>query len=253
MRTTFQDLVLLTFRIRPDDLAALLPPPIHPTVVGGWSFVSIVIASMRGMRVSGVPEFLGAHAYQIVYRAVAEVRTPDGIVTPGVHFLRSDCNDPVLSLFGNKLTEFRFHYFRTSAIGLFRKADRLLASVQSSDGAGDLVASFLDLGPSAVLPAADGFDSIEHEHRVLVELFHAFAFDSETNTVLDMEIERGSWETRRLEVGDLFTAFFTESRPGTLSGAPCSALAISECEYLWKPMRSIPIAHLSQHRTPSAK
>lgn len=239
MRTTFQDLILFTFRVDPDELGRLLPPLIHPIVVGGGSFVSIVIANMRGMRVSGVPEFLGANAYQIVYRSVVEIRRRDGSVVPGVFFLRSDCNDPVLTLFGNQLTEFRFHHFRTSSIGLFQRNDQLLTSVRTRERAGDLVAVFRDRGSSSQLPAARPFFSVDQEHRVLVELFHAFAYDASRQVVYDMEIERGKWQTNRLDVIDHFSAFFCENHSETLSGEPISSLAIQECAYLWKPMVSI--------------
>lgn len=241
MRTTFQDLILFTYRVSPAALQARLPHPIRPRVVGGDSFVSIVIASMRGMRPGGVPEPLGVHAYQIVYRALVEADT-DAPGKPGVYFLRSDCNDAVLSLLGNTLSNFRFHFFRTSAIGLYRHDSHFVVSTESKDKAGDLVAVFRDCGPSADLAPAACFGSLEDEHSTLVELFNAYAVEPEEKSVLDMRIERGLWRTRRLEVVDSFSAFFDEPGPGRLQGKPVSALAIQECEYLWLPAKRWPFA-----------
>jgi uncharacterized protein YqjF (DUF2071 family) len=240
MRTTFQDLILFTFRVDPADLVSFLPHPIRPRIVNGHAYVSIVIASMRGMRPGGVPEPLGIHAYQVVYRALVEADT-DSPAHPGVFFLRSDCNDSVLSLLGNAMSNFRFHYFRTSAMGLYRSGDRLLVSVESEDKAGDLVALFRDAGPSELHAPAAPFGSLHEEHAALVELFNAYAVDSAAQAVLDMRIQRGEWKTRRLEVVDWFSGFFGEDGPGRLRGVPVSALAIQECEYLWLPAKRWPM------------
>jgi uncharacterized protein YqjF (DUF2071 family) len=65
MKTVFQDLFLLTYAVSPEGLAALLPPPIHPYVHDGLSYISIVVGNMRGMRPAPTPEFLGVNYYQI--------------------------------------------------------------------------------------------------------------------------------------------------------------------------------------------
>ncbi|MBO0791469.1 MAG: DUF2071 domain-containing protein, partial [Ktedonobacteraceae bacterium] len=121
MKTTFQDVLLLTYAVPPPLLAELLPAYIHPYIHNHMSYISIVVGNMRGMRPGVLPEFLGTNYYQIVYRAVVCLRDLEGHERRGVFFLRSDSNDPVMSYFGNRLTEFRFHYFHTGAIALFQR------------------------------------------------------------------------------------------------------------------------------------
>ncbi len=247
MRTVFQDLLLLTFAVPPAALAAQLPAPIFPYVRDGQSFISIVVGNMRGMRLAGVPAFLGTNYYQIVYRAVVELHDQDGQRHPGVFFLRSDSNDPVMSFFGNRLTEFRFHYFHTGAIALFTRAAERLVSVATADGGGDLVALLQDRGPAEEGAPCPGFASVADEQATLVQLFHAYAYDEIKGVVYDLEIERGDWRMRRLEMRDYFAAFFQE-RPFVASEThPVACVAIQECQYLWKPMRAIPMAQL-RHR-----
>ncbi|HEY7420126.1 MAG TPA: DUF2071 domain-containing protein, partial [Ktedonobacteraceae bacterium] len=65
MKTTFQDLLLLTYTVPPSLLAAQLPAPIHPYIANGRSYISIVVGNMRGMRAGPLPEFLGPNSYQI--------------------------------------------------------------------------------------------------------------------------------------------------------------------------------------------
>jgi uncharacterized protein YqjF (DUF2071 family) len=241
MKTVFQDLLLLTYSVPPERLAALLPPYVHPYVRGGRSYISIVVGNMRGMRPGPLPEFLGTSYYQIVYRAVVRLRQRDGQELPGVFFLRSDSNDPVMSYFGNQLTEFRFHYFHTGAIALFSRGDDLLVSVQTDDKGGDLVAHARDLGPAEPLAPADGFASVTDEKETLVQLFHAYAYDEPRGLIYDLEIERGEWHLRRLALREHFAAYFTEAPFDTTCAAPVSHVYIRECSYIWKPMQALAV------------
>ncbi len=244
MKTVFQDLLLLTFAVPPQGLAALLPPAVHPYERDGRAYISIVVGNMRGMRPGPLPEFLGTNYYQIVYRAVVRLWGKDGREYPGVFFLRSDSNDPVMSYFGNRLTEFRFHYFHTGAINLIERGEDMLVSVQTRDKGGDLVAHALNDGRAESLPPAPGFASMADEKTTLVELFHAYAYDEARGMVYDLEIERGDWQLHRLTMQDYFSAFFMERPFTALDAQPVSHLYIRECSYIWKPMVEIPIGQL---------
>jgi uncharacterized protein YqjF (DUF2071 family) len=237
MKTVFQDLLLLTYAVEPERLAPLLPPMIYPYVRDGQSYVSIVVGNMRGMRPSVIPEFLGTNYYQIVYRAVVRLRRRDGAELPGVFFLRSDSNDPVMSYFGNRLTEFRFHYFHTGAIALMARGNNLLVSVQTKDKGGDLVAHARDLGSAEALEPAAGFATVADEKNTLVQLFHAYAYNPEREHIYDLEIERGEWQLRRLDLIEHFAAYFHEKPFDTASAKPTSHVYIHDCAYIWKPMR----------------
>jgi hypothetical protein len=62
--------------------------------------------------------------------------------------------------------------------------------------------------------------------------------------IYDLEIERGEWHLRRLEMQDCFSAFFMESPFAREAAIPVSHVYIAECEYLWKPMVEIPVSQL---------
>jgi len=244
MRAVFQDLLLVTYAVAPEQLAAQLPEKVRPYIRDGRSFTSIVIANIRGMRPGILPEAVGSNYYQIVYRAVVRLRDRQGNDHPGVFFLRSDGNDPVMNFFGNQMTEFRFHYFRKSSIGLFVREQDMLVSVESKDGGGDLVLHLTDLGAADALEPAPGFANLADEKESLVQLFHAYAYDSKQQVIYDLEIERGDWHLRRLRYDDGFTAFFSEMPFQAMNPKPISSLYIRECAYIWKPMREIPVGHL---------
>jgi hypothetical protein len=249
MKTTFQDLLLLTYAVPPSLLATLLPVYIHPYVDNDQSYISIVVGNMRGMRASPLPEFLGTNYYQIVYRAVVCLRDLEGNDCIGVFFLRSDSNDPVMSYFGNRLTEFRFHYFHTGAISLYQSNQELFVSVETADKHGDLVAYLRNQGPAEYLPPAPGFVTVGEEKSKLVQLFHAYAYDPSREVVYDLEIERGEWHLHRLEMLDSFSAFFVEHPFPRGMAQPISHVYIQECNYIWKPVVAIPVSTLQSNYT----
>lgn len=244
MSAVFQDLLLVTYAVPPEQLAAQLPEKVHPYERDGRAYISIVIANIRGMRPRLLPQAAGSNYYQIVYRAVVRLRDSAGRDYPGVFFLRSDGNDPVMNFFGNRLTEFRFHYFRRSAIGLFKRNSDMLVSVESADKGGDLVLHLTDLGPAVEHPPAPGFADLDDEKETLVQLFHAYAHDPQRQRIYDLEIERGEWDLRRLHHEDGFTAFFGESPFAAMNPSPVSSLYIRECKYIWKPMRELSMDRL---------
>lgn len=246
MRTVFQDLLLLTFAVPPSGLAAELPSYVHPYVKNGQSFISIVVGNIRGMRPEIVPEFLGVNYYQIVYRAVVSLWDKEGKEYPGVFFLRSDSNDATMSFFGNQLTEFKFHYFQTGSIGWYQKEQDMLLSVETNDRGGDLVAQMKNLGDASSFSCAVGFKDLDEEKKHLVELFHAYAYDPEKKLIYDLEIERGEWHLQRLEMQDIFSAFFFETPFFDEDVKLVSSLYIQECNYIWKPMVGIFVEELQE-------
>lgn len=242
MRTTFQDVLLVTFAVAPEALRARLPSPVRPRVIHGQSFVSIVIASMRAMRPGVLPEIAGVSAYQVVYRAVAELQGRGGEIRRGVFFLRSDCNDAMLSWLGNRLSHFRFHYFHPSAVSLFEREGEVLASVRTRDGVGDLLVHAA-AGPDGLQSPCEGpFASAREEHDELVNLFDAFSVDEERVSV--MSIERQAWVTERLRTRGWFSAFFRESGRALINGELVSVLRIRECAYVWHPVFELERARL---------
>jgi len=236
MSTFFKDLFLITYRVDSDRLNSELPEHIRAWEHKGFSYISIVVANMRGMRVRWLPAFLGSNYYQIVYRAIVEVTEYGSSPKRGVFFLRSDANDPLMSFFGNRLTAFRFHYFQTGGITFLQKGSRSLLATETADRKGDFVFLIENMGDATKLEPAFPFSSVAEEKELLVELFHAYSENVETGSLYDLEIERGAWNIQRLDVVDAFSAFFREQPFQEATAELVSALSIKNCSYVWRPM-----------------
>ena len=93
--------------------------------------------------------------------------------------------------------------------------------------------------PVERFPPVEPFRTVQEEQGTLVQLFHAFSVDERTNNIHDMEIHRRDWHSRRLHLRDTYSAFFGPDPGRTLTGSIVTAVAISECEYVWNPMRCV--------------
>jgi uncharacterized protein YqjF (DUF2071 family) len=187
MQTLFRECFLVNFAIKPEALRPLIPAPIDLDLYGGEAYLSIVIAQMDRMRPAFLPRALGITYDQVVYRVV--VRLPKS-GERGVYFLRSDANNRWMSLAGDWLTFFRFHYSR---IRTGREGDRLSIDLTARDERADIHADYDLASTRDTLPASSRFDSFPAAREFLVQLFAAFAYDPLTNELSTVHIHRGEW------------------------------------------------------------
>ncbi len=206
MQTVFRECFLVNFAMQPETLCRLLPGPIVPDMHNGEAFISIVIANMDSMRPASahvaVPKLFGVTYNQIVYRAVVryigDAALRGGTAGErGVHFLRSDADNRLMSLLGDWLTFFRFHYARMSSR---REGQRLLFDVYAPrEQHADIHATFDTGSASHELPRGSTFASLDEAKEFLVQLFAAFAYDDFTQQVSTVRITRGEWDIAVVE------------------------------------------------------
>ncbi|MBI3943230.1 MAG: DUF2071 domain-containing protein [Chloroflexi bacterium] len=191
MQTIFQECYLVNFAIDPEVLQRALPPAIEPDLHQGRAYLSIVIAVMHKIRPAFLPERLGITYHQVVYRAVVRYQGKRG-----VYFLRSDADNFFMSLAGDWLTFFRFHY---SQITYRKERDRkehqcATFRLQPGDKAPAGIDALYDLGQkSKEMPPASHFSSLAEAQDFLVELFTAYGYDPLSGKVDFVNIKRGEW------------------------------------------------------------
>jgi len=209
MRTTFRHCFLANFAIRPETLAARLPPHLQPDVHEGWSFLSVVIAKMEKMRPVFLPRALGTTYSQVVYRAV--VRCGD---ERGVHFLRSDADSALMAMAGNALTFFRFHRGRVSWL---LSPERVRFQLRPLGGERAGIDAEYDLANArSRLPPTSRFESLERAQAFLTELYVAFGGERRDGRIDAVRIRRNAW--RSLVVEDR-VASYEAMNSGVLFGS----------------------------------
>lgn len=236
MRTMFRRCLLANFAVDPDALRSVLPRHVEPDVYAGEAYLSVVVGEMERMRPAFLPRALGITYNQIVYRAV--VRCGE---ERGVHFLRSDADNPLMCVLGNAFSFFHFH---RSAIR-FREHDGQLDLDVLTNSAvlGDIRASYTVGEASHVLPSTSAFPDMETAKKWLVELFAAFSYTPGRPHIDVVRIERGEWNVRVVDDRRGEYPFLQAGTPFGPSARLDSVFLVGDVPYLWHPLEHVPLPH----------
>ena len=233
VRTVFGRCILVNFAVDPLELASVLPAHLEPDVFAGEAYLSVVVGEMQKMRPAGVPRPLGITYNQIVYRAV--VRCGD---ERGVHFLRSDADSRVMTLFGNLMSFFRFH--RSEIRFLQRDGSVDLDVVTNTLPSADIQATFLIGSPSATLPVTSAFRSLGEAKSWLVELYAAFDHSVGNQWVDIVRIKRGDWNVQVVSDARANYKFMTAGVPFTRARLD-SVFLVGDVPYHWYRLKKRPL------------
>jgi uncharacterized protein YqjF (DUF2071 family) len=121
---------LFTYRTPIELARTLLPQPLELVTHKEYAFWNIVICHIRSMRPKHFPAFIGVHYWHLAYRLYARLPLANGEAIEGLYFLRSDCDQRLMALAGNLLTDFHFHI---ASLQLQRNQEALEIQLDSPD------------------------------------------------------------------------------------------------------------------------
>ena len=240
VQTCWIDALSVNYRVRPDALAALLPPPLEPEVHKGHGWVQVLVSSLRDMRPQGMPALFGTCFYQASYRAAVQYRTRDGARRRGGYFVRSETNHPVMRAVGNALAEFKFHDFGAAEMVMLRDGPRLTVGVDPEPEfpSGRLV-TVVDTRPLPSAPPGSCWSSLAELHEPLVECYDALGVDAEHGHLYVLTIDRDPWNARFVEPQEVYSEYFDRGPLGGGAAELDSVLHLEECRYRWRPLRRV--------------
>ena len=93
--------ILVNYRLPPEAVAAMLPPPFRPHLVRGHGLAGICLIRLGHLRPAGLPPALGITTENAAHRIAVEWDTPGGPVT-GVYIPRRDTSSRVATLLGGR-------------------------------------------------------------------------------------------------------------------------------------------------------
>jgi uncharacterized protein YqjF (DUF2071 family) len=125
---------LVTYGLDPDVAAGLLPAGLEPQVVDGKALWGIVASRVVKMRPRGAPRLLGSTYVHVAHRIYAQATDAKGTQHQGLHFLRSDVDQFLMALMGNRMTDFRFHRSKVHLHEDKAGLDLAVAGVPDADG-----------------------------------------------------------------------------------------------------------------------
>jgi hypothetical protein len=149
--------VLVSYRIKPDLVQAILPAPFRPALADGYAVGSICLIRLSGIRPAGVPTAFGVRADNVAHRIAVLLDTGDGPV-PGVYIPCRYTSSRVAALTGGLL----FPGLRMARFGGAEQDGRYRITADSADG--DIrIAVDARIAPS--LPAGSVFADLDDASR----------------------------------------------------------------------------------------
>ena len=122
--------ILVNYRVNPDVLQAVLPPPFHPKLVRGVAIAGICLIRLRGIRPTFVPSWLGISSENAAHRMAVEWQDATGRHREGVYIPRRDTSSRLNSLAGGRLFPGVHHHARFT---VHETADRFEIALRSDD------------------------------------------------------------------------------------------------------------------------
>lgn len=101
VEATIQRRLLVNYRVEPDALAAVVPPPFRPVLIGGYGVAGICLIRIGGIRPAGFPARVGMTSENAAHRVAVEWDTRDGPVT-GVYIPRRDTSSRLTVALGGR-------------------------------------------------------------------------------------------------------------------------------------------------------
>ena len=224
IRGVIERRILVNFRVDPAALAAVLPLPLQPKLVGGYGIGGICLIRLREIRPRLVPKAFGVRSENAAHRIAVE--WPGG--GEGVFVPRRDTSSRLNSLAGGRLFPGVHHLSR------FTVEETLTDyTVGIRDSSGALL---LEVRAAAAneLPSSSVFGSMDAASAFFQAGSVGFSPSREANVLDGLELRTTSWHMEPLVVSHVSSGYFEDAArfpPGSV--AFDSAFLMRQIEHEW--------------------
>lgn len=221
--------LLINYRVEPEVVAALLPAPLRPQLVGGSAVAGICLIRLGHLRPRGLPAWMGLRSENAAHRIAVEWDTPQGVDT-AVYIPRRDTGSLANAAVGGRLFPGEHHRAR---FRVDEHDDRVDVAFVTRDGE---VRVDVRAEVTASLEGSELFADLEVASRFFRTGSLGFS-PRQTSVHLDgLELETPSWRIEPARLIAARSSFFEDPAqfpPGTAS-LDC-ALVMRDVPARWVP------------------
>ncbi|KAA1261651.1 hypothetical protein LF1_42060 [Rubripirellula obstinata] len=219
--------ILANYRIDPDVMAALLPPPFQPWCVGGFAIAGICLIRLKNVRPTAIPIPWGIGSENAAHRIAVQWET-DGKMQRGVYIPRRDTDSWLNSIAGGRVFPGLHHHAKFSVKEI---NDNYRVEMQSDDGQASIgVAGKL----ASAIPDSSLFPSIESASQFFEDGSVGYS-DTLTDGKYDgLELKCQNWHVDALEITEMSSSYFDDPMkfpPGSIT-FDC-ALLMHQINHQW--------------------
>ncbi len=218
--------ILANYRIDPEALASVLPPPFEPKLHNGYGIGGICLIRLKDIRPKYFPGFVGLSSENAAHRIAVQWKE-NGSLKEGVYIPRRDTSSLLNSLIGGRLFP-SIHYH--SHFEVVEQGQNFRIALKSDDS--DL-SMIVDARTASSLPETSVFGSIEAASSFFeagslgYSLTHSKKYDG-------LELHTINWKVAPLHVTYIYSSFFNNETlfPKGSSEFDC-ALLMKDIDHEW--------------------
>jgi Uncharacterized conserved protein (COG2071) len=228
--------ILVNYRVDPDRLAAILPPPFRPQLVGGYGIAGICLIRLRDIRPRGLPRWLGLSSENAANRIAVEW-DDGGQRRQGVYVIRRDTSSRLNALAGGRVFPGVHHYGRFAVhetndgrVGCAHQL-RLDVSFQSNDS---LASTRVVATTSDRWPRDSVFASVADASTFFAAGSLGFSPAAAPGHFQGLELRCRSWQVTPLTVESVRSSLFDDKQLFPLGSVTLDcALLMRDIEHEW--------------------
>jgi hypothetical protein len=233
IRGVIQRRVLVNYRVRPEALRGLLPPPFEPKTVAGWGIAGICLIRLVCLRPQGIPARFGLASENAAHR-IAVVWPQNGGHQEGVFVRRRDTSAWWNVLVGGQLFPGVHH---RADFDVRETPDELRVALTSRDGVTRVTVAG---SPVADLPGSSVFGSVAEASRFFECGSCGYSPSSRRGRFDGLELRTQRWNVVPFEVRELRSSFFEETEVFADGSAEFdNALLMRDIPHEWHAIRRI--------------
>jgi hypothetical protein len=231
--------LLVNYRTDPQITARLLPAPLRPQLVNGWSVAGICLIRLGRLRPRHVPLAQGLRSENAAHRIAVEWDTPDGVAT-GVYIPRRDSDSLINVVIGGRLFPGKHHGAR---FDVSETVQDLRVAFTSADGTAAVRAQ---AKTTRVWKASALFASLDEASEFFRHGATGYSATSDGRSLDGLELQTSAWQVEPVEILTAYSTFFDDPTYFPVGSAVLDcALLMRNVAVTWNPLSPMPIGRSS--------
>jgi len=204
IRGTIDRRILVNYRVEPEVLEKILPPPFRPKLVNGAGMAGVCLIRLKHIRPRYLPSFIGISSENAAHRIAVEWEQ-DGEKREGVFIPRRDTSSRLNTLVGGKLFPGVHHHATFRA----QEQDDAYRLVLDSDDRQTHV--LVEGHASAELPKDSIFSSVHDASDFFSKGSLGYSVTAQPGKFDGLELRSFNWRVVPLAVDKVESSFFENS------------------------------------------
>jgi hypothetical protein len=230
IRGTIDRRILVNYRVRPEAIARVLPPPFRPKLVDGWAIAGICLIRLKQVRPPGVPAPLGVTSENAAHRIAVEWDDLAAKGVPpqrsGVFIPRRDSSSCINTALGGRLFPGVHHHAHFDV----QETDRTVSLSMRGDG----VRVDVEGEVTEALPAGSIFPSLAAASAFFESGSLGYSPARRPGTFDGLELRVQRWHVEPLQVRKVRSSFFEDSKTFSAGDATFDcALLMRNIDHEW--------------------